>query len=131
MGGEYRGGEYKDGGNKNAEDEYTSAEKDRSESGGIEKRNPLTAWAVASQLAFVILTPLLVFIVGGYYVVKWCELPDWVMTVCVVLGVIFMISGASNHIMKMIRLFSKDDKSKYRSYYSDRRDNDYYDDRGQ
>lgn len=95
-----------------------------------EKKNPLAAWAVASQLAFVILAPLLVFIVGGHYVVEHYELPGWVMVVCIILGIVFMVCGAISHIMKMIRLFAKDDKSQYRSYLSDRRDNDYYDDHG-
>ena len=95
-----------------------------------EKKSPFAVWAVASQMAFVILAPLLVFIVGGHYIVERYSLPDWVMVICIILGILFMISGAINHIMKMIRLFAKDDKSKYRSYYSDRRDNDYYDDHG-
>lgn len=93
-----------------------------------EKKSPFAAYAVASQFAFVILAPLLVFIVGGHYLVERYDLPDWVMVVCIILGVIFMIGGAVNHLMKMIRLYAKDDKSKYRRYYSDRSDNDYYDD---
>ncbi|MGN1340039.1 MAG: AtpZ/AtpI family protein [Oscillospiraceae bacterium] len=92
------------------------------------KKSPFQAYAVASQLAFVILGPLLLFIVGGHYLVERFALPDWVMVVCILLGILFMISGALTHIMKMIRMYGKDDKSKYRSYHSDPRDNDYYDD---
>ncbi len=94
------------------------------------QKSPFAAWAVASQLAFVILAPLLVFIVGGHYAVQYYDLPDWVMVVCIILGILFMIGGAVNHIMKMLRLFARDDKSKYRRYYSDRSENDYYDDHG-
>ena len=91
------------------------------------KKSPFAAYAVASQLAFVILAPLLLFIVGGHYVVERYDLPDWVMVVCILLGILFMISGALTHIMKMIRMYCKEDKSKYRSYHSDPRDTDYDD----
>lgn len=91
------------------------------------KKSPFQAYAVASQLAFVILAPLLLFIVGGHYLVERFDLPDWVMVVCILLGILFMISGALTHIMKMIRMYGKEDKSKYRSYHSDPNDNDYYD----
>ena len=92
------------------------------------KKSPFAAYAVASQFAFVILAPLLVFIVGGHYAVEYYDLPDWVMVVCIILGILFMLGGAANHLMKMRKLYAKDDKSKYRRYYSDRSDNDYYDD---
>ena len=91
------------------------------------KKSPFAAYAVASQLAFVILAPLLLFIVGGHYVCERYELPDWVMVLCIILGILFMLAGAFSHIMKMIRLYGKDDKSEYRRYYSDPRDNDYDD----
>ncbi len=91
------------------------------------RKSPFQAYAVASQLAFVILAPLLLFIVGGHYLVERYDLPDWVMVVCILLGILFMISGALTHIMKMIRMYGKEDKSKYRSYHSDPKDNDYDD----
>lgn len=91
------------------------------------RKSPFQAYAVASQLAFVILAPLLLFIVGGHYLVEKFDMPDWVMVVCILLGILFMISGALTHIMKMIRMYGKEDKSKYRSYHSDPKDNDYDD----
>ena len=91
------------------------------------RKSSFQAYAVASQLAFVILAPLLLFIVGGHYLVERYDLPDWVMVVCILLGILFMISGALTHIMKMIRMYGKEDKSKYRSYHSDPKDNDYDD----
>lgn len=91
------------------------------------KKSPFQAYAVASQLAFVILAPLLLFIVGGHYLVERYDLPDWVMVVCILLGILFMISGALTHIMKMIRMYGREDRSKYRSYHSDPWDNDYDD----
>lgn len=91
------------------------------------KKSPFAAYAVASQLAFVILAPLLLFIVGGHYVCEYYDLPDWVMVVCILLGILFMVSGAISHIMKLIRIYGRDDKTKYRRYNSDPRDNDYDD----
>lgn len=92
------------------------------------KKSPFAAYAVASQLAFVILAPLLLFIVGGHYVCEYYDLPDWVMVVCILLGILFMVSGAISHIMKLIRIYGRDDKTKYRRYNIDPRDNDYDDD---
>ena len=66
------------------------------------KKGAFSAYAVASQFAFVILSPLLVFIVGGHYACEYYGLPDWVMVVCILLGVLFMIGGAVSHLMKMI-----------------------------
>ena len=96
-------------------------------SGRNGKKSPFAAYAVASQLAFVILAPLLLFIVGGHYLCERYQLPDWVMAVCILLGILFMISGAISHIMKMIRMYGTDDKSKYQRYHSDPKDNDYDD----
>lgn len=91
------------------------------------KENPLSTYAVVSQLAFSILTPLLVFIVGGYFASQHFGWPGWAMGVCVVLGIIFMLSGGISYLGKLIRIYGKDDKSAPRSYNS-REDNDYYDD---
>ena len=91
------------------------------------KKGAFSAYAVASQFAFVILSPLLVFIVGGHYACEYYGLPDWVMVVCILLGVLFMIGGAVSHLMKMIPLYGRDEKKPPR-YNTDPRDNDYYDD---
>ena len=64
------------------------------------KKGAFSAYAVASQFAFVILSPLLV---------------------------LFMIGGAVSHLMKMIHLYGRDEKKPPR-YNTDPRDNDYYDD---
>ena len=47
------------------------------------KDNLVSVYATVSQLVFVIITPLLIFIVGGYFVTQRFELPEWVMGVCV------------------------------------------------
>jgi len=91
------------------------------------KDNIFSAYAVVSQLAFVIITPLLVFIAGGSYVVNKFSLPQWVTGVCVALGIIFMISGAASYLTQLIKRYGKDEKHVPKSFNSPS-DNDYYDD---
>lgn len=94
------------------------------------KENPFSVYAKVSQLAFVIVTPLLVFLLGGSYVVKRFNLPDWVMLICVGLAILFMLSGAINYILKIVHYYEQRDKDKKTpmAFTSSRRDNDYYDD---
>ncbi|MGN0682393.1 MAG: AtpZ/AtpI family protein [Oscillospiraceae bacterium] len=91
--------------------------------------NPLSVYAKVSQLAFVIVTPLLVFLLGGSYLVKRFNLPDWVMLICVGLAILFMISGAVNFIFRITAYYEKKDKDKKipKAFTSSPRDNDYYD----
>lgn len=90
--------------------------------------NPFSIYARVSQITFVILGPLLFFIVGGYYVVKYFELPQWVMGVCVGLGILFMLGGAVSYLRQLIKTYEKTDKPAPKAFTSSRRDNDYYDD---
>lgn len=89
--------------------------------------NPLSVYAAVSQLAFVIIAPLLLFLWGGSALVKKLELPDWVMGIFVALGIIFMICGAGNYIMKLIKMYEKPEKPSPRAFTSSHSDNDYYD----
>ncbi len=89
--------------------------------------NPLGVYAVASQFAFAVLSPLLIFIVGGYFVSQHFGWPDWAMLICVALGIIFMLCGGISHLQKLIRMYARDDKEAPKVYMS-REDNDYYDD---
>lgn len=90
--------------------------------------NPLSVYAKVSQLAFVIITPLLVFLWGGSCVVNKFGLPDWVMGICVILGIVFMIGGAVSYLFRLIRHYEKQDKPAPKAFTSSRRNNDYYDD---
>ena len=89
--------------------------------------NPLSVYAVASQFAFAIISPLLIFIVGGYFVSRHFGRPDRAMLICVILGIIFMLGGGISHLQKLIRLYAKDDKQAPK-IYTTTEDNDYYDD---
>lgn len=92
----------------------------------MKKENPFSVYVTVSQLAFVIISPLIIFLAGGGYVVKKYSLPEWVMGLCVVLALVFMIGGAASYIAQLMRRYGKDNKSAPRSYNAPR-DNDYYD----
>ncbi len=89
--------------------------------------SPLRAYAVASQFAFVIISPLLLFIVGGYFACQHFGWGDGAMLVCVILGLVFMVCGAISHIKKLIRMYGKDNSNAPKVFTSTE-DNDYYDD---
>lgn len=91
------------------------------------KENLVSVYAIASHFAYVIITPLLLFLVGGNWAVKHFELPDWVMGLCVALALIFMLGGAISYTLQLIKLYGGENKTAPKSYNSPR-DNDYYDD---
>lgn len=89
--------------------------------------NPLSIYANVSQLAFVIIAPLLLFLWGGSALVSHLGLPSWVMGICIALAIIFMICGAGNYIMKLIKMYEKPESKSPKTFTSSRGDNDYYD----
>ena len=91
------------------------------------KDNPLKVYAVVSQIGFLVITPLLIFIWGGSVLVNKFSLPSWVMILLVFAGIITMISGVGTYLKNLIKMYGGKDEKTYK-YLSDRRDNDYYDD---
>ena len=90
--------------------------------------NPFSTYAKVSQLAFVIIAPLLFFLWGGSALVRHFNLPDWVMGLCVALAIIFMLGGAVSYLGQLIRYYEKNGKQRApKAFTSSRRDNDYYD----
>lgn len=89
--------------------------------------NPFSVYAKVSQLAFVIIAPLLLFLWGGSAAVKYFNLPDWVMGIFVALAIIFMLGGAVNYLAQLIRYYEKREKPAPKAFTSHRSDNDYYD----
>lgn len=90
--------------------------------------NPVKTYAIVSQLGFNIITPLLIFIWGGSVLVNKMGLPDWVMVLFVIIGIVVMISGTVTYLMQLIKRYDKGDDKKAQKVVSSRRDNDYYDD---
>lgn len=91
------------------------------------KDNPLSVYAVVSQISFVIIAPLLLFLVGGNFAVKQFGWGDGVMVLFVILGLLFMIGGAVSYFMRLIKLYGKEDKKAQRSFRTDSSETDYYD----
>ena len=96
--------------------------------GGNKKhRNPFSAYAVVSQVSFMVLVPLLLFIWGGSWLIKRFSLPDWLMIVFALLGIFTMISSVGTYLKKIIKMYDyKEEKTD--PLHHDLRDHDYYDD---
>lgn len=91
--------------------------------------NPFSAYAVASQVGFLVIIPLLVFIWGGSWLVQRFELPDWLMIVFIFLGIFVMIGSVTNYLFRMIKMYGGDKKPEKNSKLKhDVRDHDYYND---
>lgn len=92
-----------------------------------QKKNPFAAYAVASQVGFIVITPLLVFIWGGSWLVNRFSLPNWLMIVFIVLGVVTMLCSLITYLMKMIKMYGGDEKPKETDKLShDKKDHDFY-----
>ena len=53
---------------------------------GEKRDNPFSVYAVASQIGFMVILPLLLFIWGGAWLVEKFSLPQWLMPVFIALG---------------------------------------------
>ena len=92
------------------------------------KDNPVAVYAVASQIGLIVLTPLLVFVIGGTWLVDYMEWPDWVNIVFVVAGIVSMSAGAMNYLKKLIAMYDSSESGTGASEVKhDKRDHDYYD----
>lgn len=89
--------------------------------------NPFSVYAKVSQLAFVIITPLLLFLGGGSWAVQRFGLPDWVMGICVALAIVFMIGGAVSYLWQLIKMYENKGERAPKAFTGSLRDNDYYD----
>ncbi len=92
------------------------------------KDNPIAVYAVASQIGFIILVPLLVFVIGGTWLVEYLQWPGWVNIIFVAVGIISMACGAMNYLKKLIAMFDSNESGTGASEIKhDKRDHDYYD----
>ena len=92
------------------------------------KDNPVAVYAVASQIGLIVLTPLLVFVIGGTWLVDYLQWPDWVNIVFVVVGIVSMSAGAMNYLKKLSAMYDSSESGTGASEVKhDKRDHDYYD----
>ena len=91
--------------------------------------NPFSAYAVASQVGFLVICPLLLFIWGGSWLVQRFQLPDWLMILFIFLGIFVMIGSVTSYLFRMIKMYGGDKKpEKNDKLKHDIRDHDYYGD---
>lgn len=102
---------------------------EKEKDGTAEKRdNPFSVYAVASQIGFMVILPLLLFIWGGAWLVKSFSLPGWLMPVFIALGIITMISSVGSYLLKLTKKYGKTNVPKMSELHHDTRDHDYYED---
>ncbi len=93
------------------------------------KDNPIKVYAVVSHIGFIVIGPLLLFVVGGTALVEWLEWPDWVNIVFVAAGILTMLGGSLRYLQQLIKIFDKSESGVGTAEVRhDRRDYDYYDD---
>lgn len=90
------------------------------------KGNPLSAYAIVSQVGFMVIVPLVVFIWGGSWLVNRFELPDWLTIVFVLLGIITMISSVGTYLRKIIKMYdNREEREKTSPLHHDSKDHDW------
>lgn len=93
------------------------------------KDNPVAIYAVASQIGLIVIVPLLVFVIGGTWLVDYFGWPEWLNIVFVAAGILTMACGAMNYLKKLIALFDSTESGTGATEVShDKRDHDYYSD---
>ncbi|MCM1298931.1 MAG: AtpZ/AtpI family protein [Firmicutes bacterium] len=93
---------------------------------GGKKGNPLSAYAIVSQVGFMVIIPLVLFIWGGSWLVKRFELPDRLTIVFILLGIITMISSVGTYLRKIIKMYdNKEEREKTSPLSHDSRDHDW------
>lgn len=90
-------------------------------------QNPFSVYAVVSQVGFMVVVPLVLFIWGGSWLVKQFALPDWLMIVFALLGIITMVSSVGTYLHKIIKMYDNSKEKKDSPLHHDLKDHDYYD----
>ncbi|MDR1755303.1 MAG: AtpZ/AtpI family protein [Eubacterium sp.] len=85
----------------------------------------LKTYVIAGQLSFAILTPLLIFVVGGAWAVRRFDLPVFFAVIFIMFGILTMIGSLVSYLRRLISIYGKDKKDKHRKYKTDRKDYDY------
>ncbi|MBR1832216.1 MAG: AtpZ/AtpI family protein [Ruminiclostridium sp.] len=92
------------------------------------KDKPIAVYAVASQIGLIVVIPLLVFVIGGTWLVDYMGWPDWVSIIFVAVGIVSMSVSAMNYLKKLIAMYDNSESGTGASEIKhDRRDHDYYD----
>lgn len=93
-----------------------------------QKDNPIAVYAVASQIGLIVIIPLLVFVIGGTWLVDHFGWPQWVNIIFVGFGIVSMSCGAMTYLKKLIAMYDSSESGTGASEPKhDKRDHDYYD----
>lgn len=91
--------------------------------------NPIAVYAVVSQIGFIVIGPLLFFVIGGTALADWLNWPEWVDIVFVAMGILTMLAGSLRYLQQLIQMFDKTESGVGTTEVRhDIRDHDYYDD---
>lgn len=91
------------------------------------KENLFSAYVMASQIGFMVIAPLLLFIWGGSWLVNKFSLPSGVMVIFVILGLFTMISSVGVYLKRLIKMYdNKNSAPKISPLHHDLKDHDYY-----
>ena len=93
------------------------------------KDNPIAVYAIASHIGFLVLTPLLIFVIGGTALSSYMGWPDWVDFIFVAVGIFTMVCSCFVYLKKLIKMFDNSESGVGTTEVShDHKDHDYYDD---
>lgn len=112
---------------KTVRDNSISAPEKEENRGNTGKNSPFSVYAVVSQIGFMVIIPLLVFIWGGSWLIERFGLPQWLMAVFIALGIVTMISSVGSYLLKLTKKYGKSEVPKVLELHHDTRDHDYYD----
>ena len=90
--------------------------------------NPIAAYTIASHIAFVVATPLLVFIWGGTRLAEHFGFPEWTKILFILFGIAVMVSSLINYLRRLIAQYSDVKRGDFGAPPSPKfkNENDYY-----
>lgn len=89
------------------------------------KDNPISVYATVSQVAFLVVVPLLFFIWGGSWLIKQFSLPQWLMIVFVILGIVTMVCSVGTYLRRLMKFYDDTKPDENSKLKHDKKDNDY------
>ena len=91
----------------------------------MKKDSPFKVYIVAGNIGWLVITPLLLFIGGGSWLVNRFNWGSWLMIVFVFLGLVVMVGGVWSYLRQLLNMYGDLQKPPPKQ---DRRDYDYFDD---
>jgi 4-amino-4-deoxy-L-arabinose transferase-like glycosyltransferase len=93
----------------------------------MNKNSPLKAYMVVGHLSWMVISPLILFIGGGNWLIRRFDWDSRLMIVFVFLGLITMICGFASYVRYLLRTYgeSPDKQDKSEQIKPDKKDYDY------